>query len=755
METPETASVPSIDPLLRALIEESSDAMFVKDRQGRYLIFNQAAGRLVGMAPQDVLGKDDTAVFDPAGAQRVMDRDRRVMESGESETEEEVLTAAGITRVYQALKAPYRDHTGQVVAVLGISRDVTDLKQTRQDLKSSLSQLDKTERLAQIGSWEFHLESEEIVFSSEACRLMGMPDSRLPMTREGLRKRTHPFDRQNQDEAILQTLQQKVPLFLEFRVLHDSGRVRHLRAMGQLQLDSQGQPYKIQGIVQDISETLHASEALLQSDRLLRLVIESLPVGVQVMDLKGNLLVKNPAAEAIWGTLIEKGEARWTQVKAWWHHDGKPVQPQQWASIRAMGSGETVRNEEIDIEAFDGTRKTILNSAAPIRDRHQVILGAVVINEDISERKLLEQQLLHAQKMEAIGQLAAGAAHDFNNLLTIMSGCGELLLQQFSEGEESHQLAQEILEASRKAGTLTRQLLAFSRQSVLSPQELDLNQLIESNLKMLQRLLGEDIALTAHLDPHPCWARIDPVQFDQVLLNLCSNSRDAMPTGGSLIVSSQRSGQEVVVTVQDDGPGMDPETRKRIFEPFFTTKSQGRGSGLGLATVYGIIRQSGGQIEVESQPGQGTLFRIRLPASQEPLEVKPESVSSEGEQQPATLLLVEDQDGVRAMVALALQRAGFRVLQARHGQEALELWPQHPEIELVVTDVVMPGMSGRHLAEQLWNQRPDLKILFISGHTGDTVLHHGVLQSEVDFLQKPFSLRVLVEKIHQMRSRPT
>jgi PAS domain S-box-containing protein len=611
--------------LLLAVFEESPDALFVKDRQGKYLLCNPTVARLVGKPVEEILGRDDTALFDSASAARVMARDRRVLETGQTETEEEILMASGQTRIYRAIKAPYVSSEGDILGVVGISRDIT--------------------------------------------------------------------------------------------------------------------------------ESRRAEEALRQSEHVLRLVVEALPVGVQVMDLKGDIFITNPAAERIWGKIVGPGEQRYATVKGRWHDSGQLIGHDEWASTRAISRGEVSRNEVIDIEAFDGRPRTILNSGAPIRDRHQAILGAVIINEDITDRLRLEKQYLQAQKMEGIGQLAAGAAHDFNNLLSVVSGYGELLLEDLGPDHGSRDLVTEILEASKKAATLTKQLLAFSRKTVLNPKVVDLNTVLEQTQKMLHRLLGEDITLSVHLEDSPCWTKVDLVQFDQILMNLCANARDAMPTGGRLSIHTSLSQDHkglIKVTVTDSGEGMSKEVQDRIFEPFFTTKETGRGTGLGLATVYGIVQQSGGQVEVESAPGQGSSFHLYFPLLSEPTPFPAATAALKRSLGEETILLVEDQEAVRGVFALTLARSGYQVIQAASGPEALRLWQETPNIDLVVTDVVMPEMSGRHLVEQLRILRPDVKVLYMSGHTTDAALRHGVSPTEVAWLQKPFSVDALTEKVRQI-----
>jgi PAS domain S-box-containing protein len=385
--------------------------------------------------------------------------------------------------------------------------------------------------------------------------------------------------------------------------------------------------------------------------------------------------------------------------------------------------------------------------------------------EDIQAR--LEQQLLQFQKMESIGRLAGGVAHDFNNLLTVIQGYCDLIEEEIPHGTPLLEELGQIRLASERAAALTRQLLAFSRKQLLSPSILALNDLVANMRKMLERLIGEDITLMTTLEPDLRLVTADSGQIEQVIMNLVINARDAMPTGGTLIIETGNIdldenyatthpeapiGPCVLLTVTDTGNGMDENTQARVFEPFFTTKESGKGTGLGLATVYGIIKQSGGEISVASQPGHGTTFQILLPASPSTTEDQADSQShpaaSGGNE---TILLVEDEALVRDLVRTVLRNEGYTILEAAQGQEALAIARQHPgSIDLLVTDVVMPHMSGRELAEQISLARQQIKVLFMSGYTDDAVVRHGLLMARVEFLAKPFSPLKLAAKVREV-----
>ena len=385
---------------------------------------------------------------------------------------------------------------------------------------------------------------------------------------------------------------------------------------------------------------------------------------------------------------------------------------------------------------------------------------------DITERKALEMQLLQAQKMEAVGQLAGGVAHDFNNVLTAIGGYAELLRDDLPGEDTRRHDVEEILRATERAATLTRQLLAFSRRQVLAPRVLDLNGVVAGIDNMLRRLIGADVALKTALAPDLGAVRADPGQLEQVIMNLIVNARDAMPRGGKLTIETANAeldqsyalehravapGPYVMLAVSDTGVGMDAATQARIFEPFFTTKEKGKGTGLGLATVYGIVKQSGGNIWLYSEPGRGTTFKIYLPrVDQAPEQLAAAPAVRETPRGTETVLLVEDDDAVRTLTRKMLAAHGYTVLAAGGGAEALELAAGHTgPIHLLVTDVVLPGMSGRDLAARFRSGRPGVKVLYTSGYTDEAIVHHGILDAGIAFLQKPFTSTTLAHKVRE------
>jgi signal transduction histidine kinase/ActR/RegA family two-component response regulator len=427
--------------------------------------------------------------------------------------------------------------------------------------------------------------------------------------------------------------------------------------------------------------------------------------------------------------------------------------------------GERLRVHEALRRAHDDLESEVQRRTAELSQANREL------TEQIRQREQLETQLLHGQKMEAIGRLAGGVAHDFNNLLTAIIGYSQLALSRLAATDPSRQAVEEIEKAGQRAASLTSQLLAFSRKQMLQPVVLDMNELVGNMQSMLQRLIGEDIRLVTILKPGLWQVRADPGQVEQVIMNLAVNARDAMPHGGTLTIemANVELGQDqvrghmdinlgpyVMLVVSDTGCGMDPETMAHIFEPFFTTKERGKGTGLGLSMVYGIVKQSNGDIWVNSEPGRSTTFKVYLPRvneSGEELELEDKAKTPAGCE---TILVVEDEESIRKLTCEVLRKNGYTVLEAADAEDAENTANDYPgEIHLLLTDVVMPGMSGKVLADSLSPKRPTMKVIYMSGYTDDAILHHGVLNPGTTFLPKPFTLGVLMRKVHAvLRPQP-
>jgi PAS domain S-box-containing protein len=500
-----------------------------------------------------------------------------------------------------------------------------------------------------------------------------------------------------------------------------------------------------------------------EAERRYRSIFENAVEGMFQTTPSGQIISANPAMARILG-YQSPGElmASVTDLGTQVYVDPK-VRAQFLAEIERRG---LVQGFEAQMYRKDRSKICASIGGQAIRDSSGRIVQYEGRIEDVTERKQLEEQLVQSQKMEAIGTLAGGIAHDFNNLLTAIIGYSQLAASRLKEGDPMLKEIGEISKAGGRAAELTSQLLAFSRKQVLQLKVVNLNSIVENICKMIGRVIGEDIELISSLDPELGEIKADPGQMEQVIMNLAVNARDAMPQGGKLIIETGdiflddayarlhlrvRPGPYVMMAVSDTGCGMDAETRSHIFDPFFTTKEPGKGTGLGLSTVYGIVKQSGGDIWVYSEPGRGTTFKLYLPRAQEkvePLYRELHQVRSTGTE---TVLLVEDELQVRKLAAVVLRERGYEVLEASHGDEALRIAQQHPgRIHLLLTDVVMPQMSGKALSEQIKQTRLDIKVLFASGYTDDAVVLHGGLEADTEFIQKPFTPNTLANKVREV-----
>ena len=681
--------------------------------------------------------------------------------------ETEVVTDGG-RRIWCRLTGEAVIKNGSVVKIRGTLQDITNRKQSEIDLLTSQQKYLAYLSNAPYGVFVADDSGKYIEVNQEACRLTGYSEEELlAMTVPDLLMP----EAKDIGAAHFQKVAVEGKAYGEFVFRRKDGEIRWWSVSA-----SKISPTRFLGFVNDITDRKTMEQELQRRENLLSRVFDILPVGLWFADKEGKLLRGNPMGQKIWGGEPRVGQEEYGVFKARRLPSRKEIQPQDWALVKTINQGVTIMDEMLEIDALDGSKKIILNYTAPVLDAEGKVEAAVVVNLDITERQKaenekerLQRQLLHAQKMESVGRLAGGVAHDFNNMLGVIVGHAEMALDVAVPGSEVREDLIEILNAAKRSANLTRQLLGFARKQIARPVVLDINHAVGSMLKMLRRLIGENIELVWNPGSQVWPVVMDPSQVDQILANLAVNVRDAIEGAGRMTLSTCNvflekiaasdgedfvPGDYVVLEVSDNGKGMDPETMHLIFEPFFTTKGVGKGTGLGLATVYGIVRQNHGFIKVASAPEQGTTFRIYLPKT---LKDKEEQTQPRETPDPGTetILVVEDEKAILSMCKSILSRHGYKVLSASSPQKALELvraWDG--PLDLVITDVVMPQMNGNVLKQQIRKIRPGLKHLFMSGYTADVIAHHGVLDPGVRYIQKPFSVNDFLRKTRNVLDEP-
>jgi two-component system cell cycle sensor histidine kinase/response regulator CckA len=658
---------------------------------------------------------------------------------------------------------PYIDERGTRRGAIVIFRDITGRKRAEQALRTSEKRyrLLFEENLACI--LRTTLDGRVLECNRAFARMLGYDSSAevVAMNADAFYER-----RSDREDIVNRLREQKFVTQQEICFRRKDGEpVLILANLNLVESDDEPGVSTVIASSFDITERKESREALRESEQRFAAFMRHLP-GVGFMKNRpGQYVFYNEAAQEVFG-LKPKDVLGKTDHEVW---------PAEYADRFAANDAEVLRTKKLveSVEAVPHAQAVHqwLIYRFPILDENDNVQFIGAVGVDVTDRRRLEDQLRQSQKMEAIGRLAGGVAHDFNNLLTVISGYGHMIMRGLTPDDPLHSCIEEVLRAASRAASLTNQLLAFSRRQVIQPKTLDLNVLVANMDRLLRRVIGEHIDLETVLNPGLGSVKADAGQLEQVIMNLAVNARDAMAEGGKLSIRTSnvevppssrrhadvRPGLYVRLTVADTGKGMDAETMVHLFEPFYTSKETGKGTGLGLSTVYGIVKQSGGEVVVESKPGRGATFHIYLPRIADTTEgPAPAETGRPVRAGTETILLVEDEAGVRQLVREMLQLLGYRILEASNGPEAIRIFERHQgSIDLLLTDVIMPQVSGRELAERLKTLRPSLKVLYISGYTDDMLAHHGVLESNVFLLQKPFAPDDLAKKLRDVLDTST
>lgn len=751
------------EQLLQLVIDSIPQRVFWKDRNLVYLGCNRSFARDAGVDdPSRIVGKNDFELAWKATADLYVADDRLVMESNtpKIDIEEPMTFTDGRTIWLRTNKVPLHDASGAVFGVLGTYEDITEQHQAAIDLHESEERFRATFEQAAVGISHVAPDGRFLRVNQRLCDMVGY--TREEMLALTFQEITHPDDLSADLENVRKMLAGEIQTYsMEKRYIRKDGTAVWIALTVSLRRMPDGRPRYAIAVVEDIEPRKRA-----EAERThLAEIVEQASEEVIMTDVAGNITYVNPAFERISGYSRGEVQGRNPRFLKGGGRDPK-FYTELWQTITSgnIWSGHFINKRK------DGTPFEEEGSIFPVRDHAGQIVNYVAIKRDVTQEIRLKEQLAQAQKMESVGRLAGGIAHDFNNLLTAILGFCELILGDEKSSHRSE--LEEIKYAGERAAALTRQLLAFSRKQVFHLELLDLNAVVVNMETMLRRLIGEDVRLTSTLSSEIGPVKADRSQVEQVLLNLAVNARDAMPGGGVLRIETSLEdvdgevveahapcapGRFVVLTVSDTGCGMDAETQRRVFEPFFTTKPKGKGTGLGLATVYGIVTQSGGFVSFSSEPSKGTSFRVYLPCADESAAMKSLSgiYPAPATRGTETILMVEDDDGVRRLGCQVLEMLGYTVLCAESGHQALDLARDHAgKIDLVLTDVVMPEMSGREVERRLAEAGHAARVLFMSGYSDDAILQHGVQETGVAFLQKPFTPDSLGRKVREVMDAP-
>jgi PAS domain S-box-containing protein len=738
----------------RALLDAAPDAIVVVNQSGTIVLVNAQTERLFGYRRAELIGQCAEILVPEYFRRQHSGQNSPFLTMPPERPTAALLELFGLRKDGSEFPAEIRLsplETKQGLLVSNAIRDISDRRRTEEDLRRLASIVTCSDD-AIIGktlegiitSWN---AGAERMYGYSAKEAIGMPVSMLV-----------PVGRPDEIPEVLEQLKRGeiIDHFETARVRKDGKEIRIEITVSPIR-DAMERIVGASTIARDISERKRR-----EYDRsLLSAIVESSHDAIISLTFEAKILTWNHGAERIFGYSAHEAIGRSILFLS---SPDRPVEGP--AFLERIERANIVENFETIRVKKDGTQIHVAITLSPIKDVDGQVVGVSSIFRDVSENKCLEDMFRQAQKMEAVGQLAGGVAHDFNNLLGVILGYTGLMLDRLSPDDPERKNIEQIEKAGDRAALLTRQLLAFSRKQVLQPKVFDLNTVVTGMEKLLQRLIGEHIELLVVIDPSLGRVKADSGQIEQIIMNLVVNARDAMPTGGKLTIETSNveldedyaaqhdstlPGPHVMLAVTDTGCGMDSKTQERIFEPFFTTKEFGKGTGLGLSTVYGVVKQSGGSVWVYSEPGIGTTFKIYFPCALSPLGIEPPTKTVEGIGTGQTILLVEDDTALLQAMRLSLEKAGYAILAAQSPAEAMRIAESHlGPIHLMVTDVIMPGMSGPQLATGLSVLRPEMKVLYISGYTDEIITHHGVLEPGLSFLQKPFSPTTLARKVGEV-----
>jgi two-component system, cell cycle sensor histidine kinase and response regulator CckA len=740
------------DHLLTAVIESTTDAVFVKDLEGRFLTVNDGAASRFDRSSEDVIGRTMHDLVPRREADAMAEADRLILQRGTVETFEQSMPIGGETRVFLITKGPYRAGDGTLLGTFGIARDITSRKEQEQELARSEERFRLAQQGARMGTWDVDLATGVTTWSAGLRLLHGVPPD-APAGLEHFAALLHPADRDWVTHCVAESYSQGRSFEIEYRLIRPDGEVRWLLSRSTAVHDEQGRPIRMLGVAADITERKLAEEGLARSEETLRLAQSAARLGAWDWNIETGESAATPEAYEIYG--LDPATDKLTYSSLFDHVHPEDRESMSDGVRAAFASTESYYESTCRIIRPSGDIRWLIHRGTIIRDDNGKPKRLIGVTLDDTVRRQVEARLHQAEKLEAIGRLAGGVAHDFNNLLVAIRGYGEFALRHLDRGEDgAADDINAVLSAADRAAGLTKQLLAFGRRQVLKPAVLDLNEVVSETVDLLRPLIVDHVELVTVLSDRAVVVVADRGQLEQVITNLAVNGRDAMSKGGVLTIavsSSHDLGSDIaVLSVSDTGSGIDEVIASQIFEPFFTTKGEA-GTGLGLATVHGIVTQSGGQILLESEPGRGSTFTVQLPLSTEDPAANgsaPDQGSTVGDE---TILIVEDDAQVRSIVSIMLEDLGYAIVKAVDGEEAISQFTTHERpIQLVVSDIIMRGLDGPQTIDRIRELEPATKVLYMSGFTRDAAIRSGELAPGTDFIQKPFTGKELGARVREL-----
>jgi two-component system cell cycle sensor histidine kinase/response regulator CckA len=749
----------------RTILENIEDGYYEVDLAGNFTFLNDSMCRILGYSSEEMIGMNNRHFTDKEHAKKLFKTFNEVYRTGQptKEFDWQIVRKDGTKRYIEVSVSLHNNSSGKPIGFQGVSRDITERKQAEDALRQSEAKYRRIVETAIEGIVVLDCMARITFVNQQMASMLGYKIEELL----GQKYESYfPEDELDDHYAQMSLREQGKGDIYERCFRRKDGGSLWTIISAKVIYDSEGRREGSFAMVSDITERKRAEKELINSEEKFRMLAESSAFAI-MMHQGDNWIYANRAAEEISGYAEEElcSMHFWDIV----HPDHRDMVKQ---SGHSRQQGQVMpRAYEFKIITKDGVEKWVSLTGNPIQyeDKPTALISVTDITERRQaevEKDKLATQLEHSQKMESIGRLAGGVAHDFNNMLSVILGYSEMAINQVGPGHQLNRHLTQIRNAAQRSAELTQQLLAFARKQTVAPRVLDLNETIESMLKMLQRLIGEDIQLQWHPKADLWQINVDPSQIDQILANLCVNARDAIADVGKIVIETENStietdyceshpgflpGEYLRLAVSDDGCGMDKETLDKLFEPFFTTKETGKGTGLGLATVYGIVKQNNGFVNVYSEHGQGTTFTIYLPRHKgKGGQKRPEAPVMPTARGHETILLVEDEPAILEITTTMLEHQGYTVRAAGTPGDAIRLAREHTgEIDLLVTDVVMPEMNGRDLAKNILSLYPQIKRLFMSGYTANVIAHHGVLDEGVYFIQKPFSIKDLAAKVRE------